>query len=198
MIPVYVIGEDALSCALGSRLVRVLGAPFELQRAIDAGGITKLLEALPRYAQLARRSPVLCLGDTEGKCPADLVERHRPRTAPKSFLLRFAVRMSESWVLADRRGLSDFMAVPLGRIPEQPDSIQHAKRAVVQLARQSKKPLLRREMVSQEKPDRAGTGYNLHLCDFVNRRWNVEAARSVSPSLDRTLRRVMELEAPRR
>lgn len=69
----YVVGEDGLSCALGVRLASDVLRQSLAQPPIDTKGVTKLVPALPRYAQLAARKPVLCIADTDGKCAKELI-----------------------------------------------------------------------------------------------------------------------------
>jgi len=71
----YVIGEDAVSCALGACLVtKVLGMRLA-QPAIDTGGVTKLQSNLHRYFGLVNLVPVLCIADTDGGCAVQLLQR---------------------------------------------------------------------------------------------------------------------------
>jgi hypothetical protein len=62
------------------------------------------------------------------------------------------------------------------------------KLSMVELARRSRNPGLRRALVP--RPDsgaRVGPAYTSALIDFVRNRWNPEAAAEVSPSLRRAL-----------
>lgn len=198
MPPVYVVGEDALCCALGERLVVTLGTHELAQDPINTGGRTRLFEALPRYAKLARRHPVLCIADTDGGCALGFLKQYTPHDAPPDLLLRFAVTMSESWLLADRKGFSDFFKVPMTQVPTFPDAIMHAKRAVLALAMKSRRKLIRQEVVSREDSTRPGSGYNHHLCDFVKTHLDLLKAAEASPSLCRAIRRFSKLAAARR
>lgn len=195
MSHMFVIGEDAICCALGTRLVAdVLG--WELaQPPVNAGGASKLKNNLPRYVGLTHLHPVLCVADTDGKCAADLVPVWRPPNTARSFLLRFAVTEAESWLLADAEALANFFEVSEARIPRQPDELPDAKRAMVELARRSRKRPIRQEVVSTIDPSKPGNGYNLHLREFVERYWRSREAAPRSPSLQRAIRRLAEVGA---
>ncbi|MFT3812529.1 MAG: hypothetical protein QM740_04030 [Acidovorax sp.] len=192
-----VVGEDALCCALGERLVAAMLPGWELAGpSIDTKGVTKLIAALPRYAVQAQHvQPVLCVADTDGQCVKQWLGQHLPRQAQGRFVLRLAVNEAESWLLADREGLAQGLQVASGKLPRQPDEVMDAKGVMLQMLGKSKLRHIRDEAVSRTNPARQGPGYNLHLCEFVHTAWSAERARQVSPSLARAcehLRRVGE------
>jgi len=195
MSQMYVIGEDAISCALGKRLVTdVLGWALA-QPAVNTQGITKLVKALPRYARLASQHPVLCVADTDGKCAADLVSLWLPAFASPRFLLRLAVIEAEGWLLADQEGFSEFFKLSAAKVPRSPDIIPDAKRKLLDLARSSGKRAIRSEVVSSLDSSKPGNGYSLHLCDFAVNHWNPSRAAQRSPSLARAINRLTDLNA---
>lgn len=192
---ILIVGEDSLCCALGERLVANCLPGWQLAGpAIDTRGVTKLLPALPRYAQQAGRvQPVLCIADTDGQCVVDLLTRWLPTPAERRMLLRFAVTEAESWVLADREGAARALAIPLSRLPHRPDEETDPKRLLLTLAARSGKREIRDEMVSAVDRNKQGTGYNLHLGGFVRTTWDVRRAAAASPSLARAVKRLEEL-----
>ena len=198
MTRILVVGEDALCCALGERLVTSCLPCWKLAGpAIDTRGITKLLPALPRYAQQARHvQPVLCIADTDGQCAVDLRARWLPvPTEHRMLLLRLAVTEAESWLIADREGAAQALAIPLTRLPHRPDEEPDPKGLILTLAARSKKRAIREEVVSSGDPNRPGSGYNLHLSGFVRSYWDARRAALVSPSLARAVKRIGELKA---
>lgn len=197
MAVMYVIGEDAICCALGERLVAdILRWKLPLP-AINTHGVTKLIAALPRYVGLARQHPVLCIADTDGKCAVDLKNSWLPAHAPEEFILRLAVTEAESWLLADRVAAAEFLGVPVVKIPMHPDSLVDAKREVLNLARKSRKRLIKQEMISSFEPSKPGTGYNQHLRDYAAHHWNATRAAEQSPSLARAVRKLRAIAALR-
>jgi hypothetical protein len=195
MNSIFVIGEDALSCALGEKLV-IDAMHWKISQCpIDCRGVTKLKKALPRYLKLARRFPVLCLADTDRKCPVELLETWLPQQRPADFALRLAVPESESWVLADKDAFAEFLKINATHIPVHPDDIADPKRIVVGLARKSRHRHIRQEMVSTRDPEKPGSGYNLHLCSFIRDHWRPFIAAENSPSLSRAVRKLSAIEA---
>ncbi|MBV6304370.1 DUF4276 family protein [Candidimonas humi] len=189
MKKILVVGEDVLCCALGEKLVAAALPSWRLAGpSIDKKGITKLTPDLTRYINQARYvQPVLCIADTDGKCAKKLLESWRPLHATEDFILRLAVTEAESWILADRQEFSAYLKVPINRVPHNTDSIADPKRLVLTLAARSGKRVFRDEMVSYTDPNKPGSGYNLHLSDFVRTRWRAQSAKTVSESLDRAM-----------
>lgn len=194
MTHILVVGEDALCCALGERLVRECLPSWQLAAPpIDTKGVTSLRKELPRFAGFARSAhPVLCIADTDGACPLDLVQSWLP-TGTLRLVLRLAVPEAESWAMADPQGLAQALQVSEGKVPRNPDGVGDAKAEVLALARRSRSRSVRNEVVSALDPTRQGSGYNLHLCSFVRLHWRVSIAVERSPSLQRAVRRVNAL-----
>lgn len=187
-----IVGEDELCCSLGARLVgeampgwQVHGQPH------STGGVTKLLPALSRYADQARHvRPVLCIADTDKRCPVHLIADHLPPDSPPGFFLRLAVPEAECWVLADRTAVATYFQISPQAIPGDPEQLADAKQEVLRLAKKSKVRRVREEMVAGTNPLKQGSGYNLHLRTLVSTEWSAGRAAGNSPSLQRTITRL--------
>lgn len=189
------IGEDVLCCSLGEKIVETLLPAKKLAGvAIDARGITKLAPSLPRYAEQAQYvQPVFCIADTDGKCPVELARKWRPLHAPRDFVFRLAVTEIESWILADRTGFSSYFRTVTNKIPANVDEVVDPKLLVLNLISKSKRRLFRDEMVSSTDLSKRGSGYNIHLKDFVKNKWVLQNALDHSPSLRRAISNLEEL-----
>lgn len=194
---ILVVGEDALCCSLGERLVAAALPGWTLANPpIDTRGVTNLVARPGRYAQQARHvQPVLCIADADRHCAARLVALWLPRSAPGELLLRIAVPEAESWVMADRSGFAAEFRVARNKIPHDLDEIADPKALLLTLAARSAIRRYRDEMVSASSQAKAGAGYNLHLTRFVRDRWDVQAAQQCSGSLRRALSRLKALNA---
>ncbi|MBU6439850.1 MAG: hypothetical protein KGJ03_04740 [Betaproteobacteria bacterium] len=197
MTRILIVGEDALCCALGERLVAQALPGWTLAGPpIDTKGITRLVSSLPRYARQARElRPVLCIGDSDGRCVKQLLGQWLPKEVPDRFVLRLAVAEAESWLLADRHGFAKGLGVPINKLPRHADALADPKLAVLGLVARSSKRMFRDEIVSRVDPTRRGAGYNVHLSAFVRTHWDACRARECSPSLARAWRRVLALES---
>ena len=107
--------EDPPSEAVATKLLLYVG--------LSSGPVTGLRGKgwLKRKAQglnnVAHRIPVFMLvdQDTPEPCPHDLVSEWVRGTRCPQFYLRVAVMEVESWVLAHREAVSQFLQVPLAR-----------------------------------------------------------------------------------
>lgn len=193
---VFVIGEDTLCCALGEKLVKgVLGWSLA-QPAVDTKGVTYLKKNLARYTQIARLHPVLCLADTDGKCALRMRQQWLPGGFPDRFHLRLAVPEIESWVMADRNALANFLVISEATIPERLDELHDPKQVILNLAARSRRKNIRQEVVSKSG-NKPGIGYNAHLREFLSQYWRPHIAGENSPSLARAIRRLTELKGAR-
>lgn len=197
MTRILVVGEDALSCALGERLVAQVLPGWSLSKApINTNGITKLIPSLPRYLQQAEHvQPVLCIADTDHNCPVDLISQWLPHAHTQRFLFRLAVSEAESWLLSDREAFAGFLGLPVANLPRLPEGLPDAKQEVLRLARQSRVRRIRQEVVSSFDASKPGTGYNTHLCGFVRRDWRAAHAIGTSISLSKAVQRLADFGA---
>jgi len=136
--------------------------------------------------------------DSGAECPPMAVKKyllcHKPNPSP-SFLLRFAEAELESWLLADREAMACFLGVPLKKVPCEPDKESHPKRALVNIARKSRKARIKNGLIPPKNSCRAfGPAYLSLMTGFINDFWRpLEAAKS-SSSLNSCIARLQGLE----
>lgn len=189
MSRILVVGEDALCCALGEKIVNVVLPNWELAAiSIDAKGVTKLFPRLSCFADQAQYvQPVFCIADTDKNCPVDIVRRWRPVHASPDFVFRLAVTEVESWILADRTGFSSYFHTAANKIPAVLDELADPKSMVLTLVSRSKRRIFRDEVVSASDLNKRGSGYNVHLKNFIKNKWDANNAVEHSPSLLRAI-----------
>ena len=155
----------------------------------NAGGVSKFWPIAARYNEAGKRTPVIGLADLEQEaCAPALLLAKLPRKAA-GFHLRIAVRMLESWLIADRQSLATFLKVPIAAIPADPDAEAHPKRKLADIARRSTSKAIRDAMVPDDSGGVVGADYVATMCDFMTHHWQCARARQVSPSLDRACNR---------
>lgn len=145
---------------------------------------------LNAYNHAATHSPWLVLRDLDfdAECPGALRKILIP-TESEGMYLRIAVRSIESWLIADSRGLAQYLGVKSGSIPARPDELDYPKRELVDLARLSRNRLLREDMVPVEGAGtQVGPGFTSRITEFVEKLWQPARAAEASPSLARCLR----------
>jgi hypothetical protein len=115
------------------------------------------------------------------------VQRLAPRPA-QNLCLRIAVHAVEAWLLADTDRMARFLHVNPSQVPDAPDDLRDPKQALVNLARRSTKPAIRKDMVPGRKTSRpVGPGYEVRIIEFASEHWRPDRASARSPSLRRCI-----------
>jgi len=187
------VAEGALDSAAADRLLDVLEVKEQGFVVIDKRGGTSFWPEVHRYNDAAEFcGPILGLVDLEGgPCPSALIAKHLPHGRNPDFVLRIAERMLESWLLADRRRIAEYLRVPVTRIPATPDELDHAKLELVNIARRSRSREIREDMVPEPGTSGIiGKGYTTHVQTFIRERWNPLDAQHASGSLQRAIRAI--------
>jgi len=112
-------------------------------------------------------------------------------------LLRIAVRTIESWLLADRERIAEFLSIDSSLVPLNPEADPSPKRTLVDLARRSRNSKVRRDLVPRPGSGREeGSLYTYRIAEYVELLWDPEAAAQRSDSLRRCRERLRELVPP--
>lgn len=193
----YITG--AVEGILDEAVLRRLTLQFGIQCEPIYGkeGKGRLLRQLGAYNNAARFSPwcVLIDLDRDADCAPSYLTSILPHPVP-GMIVRVAVREVESWLLADHRNISRFLGIRQASVPPRPDELDHPKRVVVDLARRSRYRNINIELVPRPNSGRSeGSAYTSRMIEFVNERWDPNAAAERSPSLARCLRALDELRS---
>jgi hypothetical protein len=188
--------EGDLDEAVLHRIVR----QAELTLAIVYGrkGKASLLRAIRGYNAAAHHAPWIVLVDLDNDCDCapPCVQRWLPDPAPH-MCFRLVVRSVEAWLLADRDRIAEFLGVRRAQVPPDPDALDDPKRALINLARRSRRRALRMEIVPREGSGRSvGPLYTTRLIEFIQDEavgWRVDHALGVSDSLRRCVEHLRRL-----
>lgn len=184
--------EDGLSAAVMRRLIQTTGRKFVISRTINARGYGRLKADMAKFKSASHVMPHVVLTDLDQyPCPPALLKDWKAMALPPRLLLRIAVREVEAWLLADREGIANFLSVAKNKVPQDPEAEADPKRTLINLARKSRRQRLAIELVPEMGSSASiGPLYNARLSEFVDTAWDVDRARTVAPSLDRTLSRL--------
>jgi len=197
MIGVCVATEDSLSEAVVERLVQEENQRMQITIRMGKKGNSYLHKKFLSFNEMSRSIPVLLFTDLDRiECPMALIEDWRGKSVLEGMLLfRIAVRETETWLLADRDGFSEFSGVPAHRIPLQPESLNDPKEVLINLIRRySKKRAIKADILPERgSTAKVGLAYNQALCGFVQGLWSLERAAQSADSLNRARRRLHDL-----
>lgn len=188
--------EGDLDEVLLRRLAGHVG--IELGKVHGRNGKHPLLQNLRGYNLAARHAPWIVLVDLDRDCDCAPVCRGQWLPEPARFMyFRIAVRACESWFLADHERLADFLGISPTRLPRDPDGLDDPKRTLVDLARGSRKWIIREHLVPRAGSGRSvGPAYTSHMIEFANDAcagWRVDVAAERSPSLRKCLECLLRL-----
>ena len=185
----FAVVEGALEVQIAQRLARHFD--FEFRSITDKHGGDRFWKEAARFDRAARNvGPVLGLVDLEGAvCPSHLIQSRLGWSPHPNFALRVAVRMSESWLLADSNGIARYLHVPVNKVPADPEAEVNPKQRVVNLARQSRSRAMRDKLVptAEMRGVTVGREYLPTMSEFIRDHWDVGSAAAKAPSLRRAL-----------
>ncbi len=160
-------------------------------------GRDDLRENLPRFNQAAQHHPFIILADLEnGACAPALLREWLPRGANPKLAFRIAVRMVESWLLADCQAFAKFLGVSTALLPDAPDGESNPKARIIELARRSRLREIRQDLVpAPQSTSRVGKNYVGQLSRFALEHWQSKRAAKNSPSLAKAIRALRKFSA---
>lgn len=194
---IAVVAEDQLTQAVLHKCILEALPDYKVTRTEVKGGRGNVQRELGAYAALAQVMPVLIGVDLDGDDCAPTLLSGWGRLPPQAgLLLRVAVREIESWVLADRRRVADFIGAVPNQVPRRPDELSDPKRSLLELARAHAGAELRADLVPRNynaSYPRIGPAYNLRLSAFIAKKWRPHVAREKSASLERAMAALEQL-----
>lgn len=164
---------------------------------LGGGGRTGILKKIGAYNLAAKHSPWFVLVDLDSpdSCVVEKLGSWLPDPS-EMMVFRVAVAELESWLLADREAIANFLGVSQDKVPRNPDSLLDPKQTIVNLARASRKRDIREGVAPKAKSGATvGPTYVSDLREFGLKQWRPRIAASESPSLNRCIRRLDALAA---
>lgn len=177
-VPVIVSAavEGVTDEAVVRRLITHVGA--QPGTVYGRQGKPHLRERIAGYNNAARHAPWIVLVDLDhdADCAPPLCA-HRLSAPAQLLCFRVAVRAVEAWLLADAEALADFLSVPRKKIPDEPDRLPTPKEALVNLARASRRKVIREDMAPRPGSGRAvGPAYASRVIEFASSCWQPDRA----------------------
>lgn len=203
---IYLSCEDDMTHQVTVRLLDYCGVSYDEIKSIPARG-GKIKSVIPQLNQLSTSAPVVLLTDLDASnCAPELKQNLlKGCTQNPQFIINIAVDEAEAWLMADRKGFSDFIGVHENVIPMSEKRKQGGSTPLVEMAFDYKSSLyLTHEIANQSSKndvrqcvaangDRCkGKEYNSVMTNFVGV-WNIDDAMANSDSLSRMVRRIQEL-----
>lgn len=191
---IHTLVEGVLDEAVASRLITEVG--HQPGACYGKKGYTYIQEKVAAFNRTAQSLYYLALVDmmdTKLSCPPEVLHYWLPHRQPK-MIFRIVVQEIESWLLADRSGIAEFLKVNLSDISASPEQLLDPKLTLINLARKSKSRKMREALVPESRSTASvGRLYNSEMLNFINTYWNIQQARLYAQSLDRCVKRLESL-----
>lgn len=200
---VYIVGEDAVTCAIIKRVLFHCSKDFEILSELPARG-GQIKSKISDFNKLASSNPVILLMDLDAiVCAPQLIRDSLSNVKHSKFIFNIAVDEGEAWLMADRNGFADFIGVDIEYIPHSKLKKQGGPRALIEmdfnykssrfltheLILKSKKLELIKQLSPKEGATK-GPEYNSCILPFINNIWNIDDACKNSDSLTRMVNRI--------
>jgi hypothetical protein len=193
LISINIAFEDILSQLVMERILNFCG-DFSVVTNLGGRGFGFLKNNAVKYNKAAHSgTSFFMLTDLDtARCPSALISEWLQGYAKAdNFLFRVAVTEIEAWILADRKGVSQFLNVSLDLVPSVADAEKDPKRTLVKLAARSRSRRIRTDLVPRTGTTaQVGPNYNGTVGEFVRESWSIEEAMTNSPSLHRAVHRI--------
>ncbi len=190
-IPITLAVEDALSGHVLNRLLKV-NQKYAIGVTLGLKGNGYLKSTLRGLNQAAQGSAYVVLTDLDrAPCaPALVQDWFGGASKHPNLLFRIAVHEVESWLLADRTGLAQYLSIHEKWMPTKPEDIPNPKHALIDLVRtHSTSPTIKARLLPKlGSTARQGREHNACLGEFADGKWEPSVARKNSPSLDKAMR----------
>jgi hypothetical protein len=192
-IPLSLAFEDELTELLALKILRTIPNEYATKTIYNRGGNGYLKKTINGFNNAAKGMPFLVGTDLDHyDCAPALIADWLLHPKHHNLLIRVAVREAEAWVLADREGVASFLGIAAARIPEDVEALAKPKETLIKLAGKSRKRHIRDDICPlPSSTSKVGPNYNARLGAFVTQTWSPTAARLRSPSLDRTIDRLI-------
>jgi len=201
-VKVQISAEDEVTMAIVERLVKTYRPDFQIGEKRPIRG-----SQLQQYAPIFNRAetPMIMLTDLDlCPCPPQLIKDwFKDDVLNPNLVFRVAVAEAETWLMADREGLSRWLGIQPDFIPKskvidskkQIDELTFSYKPslflMMELASKSPKTDLKNALIPL-KGAKKGPGYNGVMLPFIKSIWDPEEASKNSYSLRKAILRIKE------
>jgi hypothetical protein len=195
MTEIILFSEDALIEQAAQKIIAIQNPNLIVSNLMGRRGFSYFQNRVDQIRRSATSLKFLVFLDGDELGASDAINKWFQTPQPDNIHVRFAFHEVESWLLADRHNIAEFLNVPASAVPVVRDNDRNTKELLIQLARRSRS----REIVQDLVPlpgftSSVGPAYNSRISSFIQTRWDVRAAAESNSSLARACRRVADIK----
>ncbi|MDR2148931.1 MAG: hypothetical protein LBE91_21020 [Tannerella sp.] len=186
---VLLIVEDILQEITMRKLLAVYRNDITIVSVSGNCGNSYIKNNVRTFNEASRYLPHLILTDLDRKICAPLLKQEWINfEIHKNMLFRIAEKEIDAWILSDREGFARWMSIPVNKIPLNTQSIEDPKQFIINLARRSRKKVIKD--IVPVGTAKQGPGYNILLQRFIMLHWDSEKAADSNRSLKKAIERI--------
>ncbi|MEQ9891249.1 hypothetical protein [Pectobacterium aroidearum] len=185
MIKITIATEDILSEKIVIKLINEFDK-FEVINSLGKKGNGYIFKNIKKFHQLSFSQSVLIVLDLDNRHDVKMFANEVIGCIKinKNLKLSISVREIESWLLADKEGMSDFLQISKDKIPVNPELLLDPKEEIIKLAKKGKNTRTKNGIPPQKGAiSKMGLSYNTLLTEFVENIWSSDRAKNNSASL---------------
>ncbi len=197
MVDISFASEDILSEVTLCKIINSFNR-FNVIHKLGRTGCGDIIKNIEKFNSMSKRHHVIVMLDLDmKKNEQELIDYLHKKIKRKEEKLLFLIPVKEieSWFLADRKGLSSFLEISENKININPDELLDPKEKIITLAKDGKNPTTRTGIPPKKgAAAKVGISYNTLLKKYVTEFWSIERAKECSPSLNKTLLILKDLQ----
>lgn len=133
-IPANIVIEDDLSEHVLIKILSVVG-DYYLAPGYQKNGAGYIDKNINGFNNGAKGTPFIVLRDLDNwPCAPQLISNLLTNRKNKYFIFRIVVKEIETWLLADKNNLANYLSVNSAIIPDNPETICDPKEFIVNIA----------------------------------------------------------------
>lgn len=181
--------EDALSDSALRIILKTIAPEIHIAATHGLQGNSYIRRKISSFNKASRGQAFLVLADLDnGVCPSQLIEDWLPEPKETNLLFRIAVREVETWLMADKQGMANFLSIPVNHLRDDVENIPSPKEFLMNAARRSSNRTIREDIPPRlNSTAKTGPDYNGTLIRFAGEHWNISNAKNNSASLRRAI-----------
>jgi hypothetical protein len=188
---VQAVVEDVLQEAILHKLLNHYRPDISLIGVSGKRGNNYIRQSIRGFNEASQFLPHIVLTDLDRiVCAPQLISDWIDFEISSQVLFRVAEKEIDAWILSDREEFAKFLGVPCNKIPVDTQELADPKQYIINLARRSRKKIIKDIIPSGLGTQ--GPGYNLLLQDFVINAWNPDRASENNLSLQKAIIRLRD------
>jgi len=185
-----IVYEDIIHSSILDRIFNYQNGMHSIYRRFSRGGNAYIRKNFNSFNTASNYGSYMILTDLDNyECPLALIANWNCDAINSQLIFCIAIKEAEAWLLADRYNFAKYFSISIKKLPIAPELIPDPKLKIIELARMSRKRVIKQGIVPRDTA-KVGKDYNNILNDYIYNYWNIDNALNNSDSLRRVIRKL--------